>query len=142
MATRDYEITLIVDTQLQEGSVDEAVQRYQDLLTSQGAELANTDRWGVRKLAYEIRKRQQGDYTLFQFQADPASIAEVDRACRLDEEVLRHLIIQVQGGVQPVEEEVDPGSEAPAPEAADEETEEEDVYEENEESGDAEEEDV
>lgn len=140
MATRDYEITLIVDTQLQEGSVDEAVQRYQDLLTSQGAELANTDRWGVRKLAYEIRKRQQGDYTLFQFQADPASIAEIDRACRLDEVVLRHLIIQVQGIVQPVEEEVDPDPEAP--EAADEETEEEEVGEEDEESGDAEEEGV
>ena len=142
MATRDYEMTLIVDTQLQEGSVDEAVQRYQDLLTRQGAELANTDRWGVRKLAYEIRKRQQGNYTLFQFQADPASIAEVDRACRLDEAVLRHLIVQVQGSMQPVEEEAGPESEAPAPEAADEETEEEEVDEEDEELEDTEEEDV
>ena len=142
MATRDYEITLIVDTQLQEGTVDEAVQRYQDLLTSQGAELANTDRWGVRKLAYEIRKRQQGNYTLFQFQADPASIAEIDRVCRLDEAVLRHLIVQVQGSMQPVEEEAGPESEAPAPEAADEETEEEEVDEEDEELEDTEEEDV
>ena len=51
---------------------------------------------GTRKLAYEIRKRQQGDYTFFQFRADPSAIADVDRACRLDEAVLRHLLLQIE----------------------------------------------
>lgn len=93
---KDYEMTLIVDTQLAEGSVDEAVARYEALVGEQGT-LVNVDRWGSRKLAYDIRKRQQGDYTFFQFQAEPEAISEVDRACRLDVGVLRHMIVTVQG---------------------------------------------
>ena len=98
---RDYEMALIVDTQLADDGVDQAVKRYEALLGEQGAEVANVDRWGARKLAYEIRKRQQGDYTFFYFQADPDKIGAVDRACRLDEEVLRHLILQTDLPPQP-----------------------------------------
>jgi small subunit ribosomal protein S6 len=96
---KDYEMTLIVDTQLAEGSVDEIVTRYETLVGEHGT-IANVDRWGARKLAYDIRKRQQGDYTFVQFQAEPAVIAEIDRACRLDDAVLRHLIITVPGGFE------------------------------------------
>lgn len=96
---KDYELTLVVDTQLAEGSVDETVKRYESLLGERGA-IVNIDRWGTRKLAYEIQKRQQGDYTLFQFQAEPGAIAEIDRACRLDESILRHLVILAENGFQ------------------------------------------
>ncbi|MBT3602616.1 MAG: 30S ribosomal protein S6 [Candidatus Latescibacteria bacterium] len=104
---KDYEMTLIVDIQLAEGSVDEAVTRYEALVGEQGT-LINVDRWGSRKLAYDIRKRQQGDYTFFQFQAEPEAISEVDRACRLDAGVLRHMIITVPGGFEADEPEADP----------------------------------
>jgi small subunit ribosomal protein S6 len=80
-------------------SVDETVKRYESLLGERGA-IVNIDRWGTRKLAYEIQKRQQGDYTLFQFQAEPGAIAEIDRACRLDESILRHLVILAENGFQ------------------------------------------
>jgi small subunit ribosomal protein S6 len=103
---KDYEMTLIVDTQLAEGNVDEAVTRYEGLVGEHGT-LINVDRWGSRKLAYDIRKRQQGDYTFFQFQAEPEAISEVDRACRLDAAVLRHMIITVPGGFKADEPEAD-----------------------------------
>ena len=96
---KNYEMTLIVDTQLADGSVDEIVTRYETLVGEHGT-IANVDRWGARKLAYEIRKRQQGDYTFVQFHAEPAAIAEIDRACRLDDAILRHLIITVPGGFE------------------------------------------
>lgn len=96
---KDYEMTLIVDTQLAEGSVDETVARYEALVGQHGT-LVNVDRWGSRKLAYDIRKRQQGDYTFLQFQAEPDAISEIDRACRLDDATLRHLIVNVPGGFQ------------------------------------------
>lgn len=102
---REYELALIVDTQRPNKEVDEAVTRYEALLGEQGAEVVDVDRWGTRKLAYEIRKRQQGDYTFFQFRAEPSAVANVDRACRLDEAVLRHLILQVE--IPPVVEEAD-----------------------------------
>ena len=96
--TKDYELTLIVDSQLAEGNADEVVKRYESLLGERGAAVVQVNRWGIRKLAYEIRKRQQGDYALFQFQAEPGVIGEIERACRLDESVLRHLIIHAEGG--------------------------------------------
>lgn len=97
--SRDYELVLIVDTQ---ENADETVKRYESLLVDQGATVVNIDRWGARRLAYEIQKRQQGDYSFFLFRADPGAIAGVDRACRLDEAVLRHLILQTE--IPPVEE--------------------------------------
>lgn len=100
--SRDYEMALIVDTQV---DADATIDRYASLLADQGAAVVNVDRWGVRRLAYEIQKRQQGDYTFFYFQADQGAIADVDRACRLDEDVLRHLILQTDIPPQVEEEE-------------------------------------
>ena len=100
--SRDYEMALIVDTQV---DADATIDRYASLLADQGAAVVNVDRWGVRRLAYEIQKRQQGDYTFFYFQADPGAIADVERACRLDEDVLRHLILQSELPPQVEEEE-------------------------------------
>lgn len=99
--SRDYEMVLIVDTQ---ENADETVKRYEELLAEHGT-VVNVDRWGVRRLAYEIQKRQQGNYTFFLFEADPGAIAGVDRACRLDEAVLRHLILQTE--IPVVEEEAE-----------------------------------
>ena len=102
--SRDYEMVLIVDTQ---ENADETVKRYEELLAEHGT-VVNVDRWGARRLAYEIQKRQQGDYTFFLFEADPGAIAGVDRACRLDEAVLRHLILQTE--IPVVEEEAEESS--------------------------------
>ncbi len=114
--SRDYEMALIVDTQRSSSDVDETVNRYESLVAEHGT-VVNVDRWGVRKLAYEIRKQQQGNYTFFLFRADPGAIAAVDRVCRLDEAVLRYLILQVE---IPVEE--DDAEESPeSPEEEDEE---------------------
>ncbi len=98
--SREYEMAMIVGTQ---ENADETVERYASLLADQGATVVNIDRWGVRRLAYEIQKRQQGDYTIFYFEAGPGAIASVERACRLDEAVLRHLILQTE--IPPQEEE-------------------------------------
>ena len=103
--TRGYELALIVDTQLAEDGAEQTVKRYQDFLAGAGAALVNVDRWGVRKLAYEIRKHPQGDYSFLQFQSEPQVIAELDRACRLDEAVLRHMVVSVPGGFEVAEEE-------------------------------------
>jgi len=102
--SREYEMALIVDTQ---ENADETVERYASLLAEWGATVVNIDRWGVRRLAYEIQKRQQGDYTIFYFQADPGAIANVERACRLDEDVLRHLILQTEIPPQEKEDEAE-----------------------------------
>ena len=106
--SREYEMALIVDTQ---ADADATVERYASLLADQGAAVVNIDRWGTRRLAYQIQKRQQGDYTFFYFEADPGAIARVDRACRLDEDVLRHLILQTEIPPQVEEDEAEEAAE-------------------------------
>ena len=114
---RDYELALIVDTQLSEENVDEAVKRYETLLDEQGASIFDVDRWGARKLAYEIRKRPQGDYTFITFQAEPDKVEIIDRACRLDEAVLRHLVLHAEVPLQEASTETDDEQEDSAEDA-------------------------
>ena len=122
---RAYELALILNSQLPEEGVEEAVKRYEDVL-AKDAEVTNVDRWGVRRLAYEVSKHQQGFYAFIQFQGDPEILLELDRSCRLDEAVLRHMIVVVEGlkpSVSKVEEEdisADPEGEGEADEGADE----------------------
>ena len=54
----------------------------------------SVDEWGKRKLAYEINDLTEGDYTLINFHADPASIAELDRVLRINDAVERHMIVR------------------------------------------------
>ena len=53
----------------------------------------NVDNWGKRKLAYEINGLSDGDYTLIDFHTDPQSIAELDRVLRINDAVVRHMIV-------------------------------------------------
>ena len=98
---KDYEIALIFNSQIPEEAVESALKRYEDFLGTQNAEVVQVVRWGVRKLAYEIARHQQGMYVFIQFQAEPGVVAELDRFCRLDESVLRYMIVVVEEGFGP-----------------------------------------
>ena len=54
----------------------------------------NVEDWGKRKLAFEIDKLNEGDYTLIDFHADPADIAELDRVLRINDAVKRHMVVR------------------------------------------------
>ena len=116
----DYEIAILLNSQLPEGQAEEAIERYQKVITDHGAEVLKVDRWGVRKLAYNIRKQQQADYTFVQFNGEKETVNELDRLCKLDESVLRHMIIRPEGGFElepepepePEEESAEPAEEA------------------------------
>ena len=109
---KDYEMVLIVDSQLPEEDVEGTSKRYQDFLAQKDARIVDVDRWGVRKLAYEIGNHQQGSYAIFRFQAESTVISELDRTCRLDESVLRHLIVLSEQAAEPPPDEA---AEAEAP---------------------------
>lgn len=98
---KHYELTLIIDSQLPEETVEETIKRYETFVAGQGALVVNVDRRGVRKLAYEIKKHQQAVYTFVEFQAEPGILSDLDRACKLDESVLRHMVVVSESGVAP-----------------------------------------
>ena len=97
-----YELALIVNTQAPDNAVDDLVARFDRLVSEGGGRSVEVDRWGARKLAYDIGKQQRGDYTFIRFEAPPEVLPEVDRMFKLDESVLRHLVVVDES---PVEEE-------------------------------------
>jgi small subunit ribosomal protein S6 len=95
MATRPYEVMLIIDTGLDDQVIQGVVKRTSEQITNLGGTLGRTEKWGRRKLAYEINKKADGYYALIEFSAEPAQIAELDRTLFLADEVLRHKVLKV-----------------------------------------------
>jgi len=89
-----YETIFIILPDLPEEVRDKTVQRYQQVLTENKAELLLTDDWGRRRLAYEIKGFGKGHYVLFEYLAQPSAVAEMERQMRLDDNVLRFLTVK------------------------------------------------
>lgn len=94
---RDYEAVYIFDTQLPEDRINEKLDRYHALLTQAGAEVTAVDHWGRRQLAYPIRKNPAGYYVVAQFRAGVEPLPEYERLLKLDEELLRYLVVLHEG---------------------------------------------
>lgn len=87
-----YETTLIFDPQLQEEGWEKAVEEYAAII-GRGGEIKLTDRWGLRRLAYPIRRKNQGYYVHFHHDSPPEIPREIERRCKLDENCLRYLTV-------------------------------------------------
>jgi small subunit ribosomal protein S6 len=94
---RDYETVYIFDTQVPEDRVNEKLDRYHGLLTGAGAEVTAVDHWGRRQLTYPIRKQAAGYYVVAQFKSGPEPLPEYERLLKLDDELLRYLVVLHEG---------------------------------------------
>ncbi|MDI6630809.1 MAG: 30S ribosomal protein S6 [Bacillota bacterium] len=90
---RRYETMFILRPGLEQEALDAAVERFKGVLEEQGGTVERIDRWGKRRLAYEIAKEKEGYYVVMDFQAEPPAVKELDRVFKLSGNVLRHLII-------------------------------------------------
>jgi small subunit ribosomal protein S6 len=93
MADKRYESTFIVKGSLQDQDVDQIVQKAEDLITKNGGTIIEMERWGRRKLAYDIERETQGFYTSAHFTAPAPTIAKLERQFQLDESVIRWLTL-------------------------------------------------
>ncbi|HYC31392.1 MAG TPA: 30S ribosomal protein S6 [Gemmatimonadales bacterium] len=99
--TRQYEVVYIFDSALEETAINERLTRYHALIQKPGAEAPQVNHWGKRTLAYPIKKHETGYYVVAKFDADGTALPEFERAIKLDEGVLRFLVV-VNEGAQPV----------------------------------------
>jgi small subunit ribosomal protein S6 len=100
-----YETTIIFEPGLEEARINEEVDRVSQSIGQAGGDVIEVQRWGKRKLAYNIRKRRDGTYIHVKHKSPPELIADMDRRFRLNEGVLRHLtVIAVKESPKPVEE--------------------------------------
>ncbi len=92
--TTVYETMYILRPDLGDEQVEQAVTKYQNLLTEQGAQNIEIQNRGKRRLAYEINRHRDGIYIQFNYTAPAGAIAPFERAMRLSEEVIRYLTIK------------------------------------------------
>jgi small subunit ribosomal protein S6 len=90
-----YETVFIVTPVLSEEQMKETVKKYTDFLTDHGAEIVYTNNWGMRKLAYPIKKKSSGFYYLIEFKAEGSVIADLEIAYKRDERLLRFLTVSL-----------------------------------------------
>jgi len=89
-----YELLFFVDPVLEEDAREALLARIESTITNQDGVIDSVEPWGKRKLAYEINKLQDGDYTLINFTANPTSIAELDRVLRITDAVVRFIVVR------------------------------------------------
>ena len=91
---RRYETVSIFDSALDEPAINEKLERFHALLTKGGqGTVTNIAHWGKRTLAFPVKKKESGHYVVAQFEATGDLLPEYERAVRLDEGVLRYLLV-------------------------------------------------
>jgi len=88
-----YELIFILKADQPESEMEARVSRVKEILAGHNGEITQENHWGVRRLAYEINHETRGNYMFLKFKSDGEAVAELDRALRLDEHVLRHLVV-------------------------------------------------
>ena len=90
---KPYELVYIFDPALDEETVNKKLATFHALVEIPGGEAPKLNHWGKRTLAYPILKRDTGYYVIANFDAEPTALPEFERAIKLDEAVIRHLIV-------------------------------------------------
>jgi small subunit ribosomal protein S6 len=88
-----YETTFILEPGLDEAKVGEEVERVSGWIKDLGGTLIEVQRWGKRRLAYEIGRKRDGVYTLFLYEGPGTVVKEIERRLRLNEQVMRVLTV-------------------------------------------------
>ncbi len=95
--SRTYEAVYIFDSTLEEPAITEKLEKYHALVPHEGEEPIAVSHWGKRTLAYPIANRETGYYVVAKFTTTPESLPEFERMLKLDDDVLRHLIVLDEG---------------------------------------------
>ena len=88
-----YESVIIINPSVEEQGIKSLIAKFTDLINSNG-KLEKVEEVGKKKLAYEIKKNSEGYYVVFNFEAKPESIAELERVYRITDEVIKFIVVK------------------------------------------------
>jgi small subunit ribosomal protein S6 len=94
---RDYELMVVLDPNLDDAAIEALNTRIQAMVTQRGGTIENVESWGRKRLAYPIGRYRDGVYILSRFRMPPNAAAEIERALKLTESVIRHLLVRAEG---------------------------------------------
>ena len=90
---RNYELMFILKPDMEEEVIQQAIDKYAAIITDGQGEVVSIDKWGKRRLAYEIKDLHDGYYVLVTFKSQPAVVVELDRVMKISDDMLRFMII-------------------------------------------------
>lgn len=90
-----YEVMYILRADQEEQAIKDLIEKFNGVITSNGGVIDSTDEWGKRRLAYPIQYQKEGYYILQHFQANADLPAELERNFRINEYVLRFMVIRM-----------------------------------------------
>ena len=134
---RRYETVFIVKSTIGEDEITAIIDKVSSIITGDGGTVLKVDKWGLKKLAYLIKKESQGYYLLMDYAAVPDAVAEIERIFKIDDRLLKYMTLKLADTCDPaiILEEIAKGK----AEAAEQYTGPEDDEEEEEDSEDADE---
>lgn len=91
---RSYECVVIFYPGVDDEGLKAGTDKYAGVISSGGGEITRLEKWGKRKLAYEIDDHSEGHYFLYRFRCENRVLDELGRQMRIDESVLRHLVVR------------------------------------------------
>ncbi len=94
-----YEVIAIVKSDLAEDDLTAIIERSQTIITDRKGIIAKVDKWGKRRLAYEINKQKDGFYFLIDFAGDGPIVAEIERSFKIDDRILKFMTVKKEGAV-------------------------------------------
>lgn len=93
--TRVYELMVIFDREVEESAIDGMLNQVTAMIGEAGGRVATTDKWGLRKYAYEIDHKDEGFYVVCEIVTEAHDLDDVDRFLRLADETVRHKIFRL-----------------------------------------------
>jgi small subunit ribosomal protein S6 len=100
--THQYELMVILDPEIDERTVAPSLDKFLNVIRSDGGTIDNIDIWGKRRLAYEINKKSEGIYAVVNFTANSDATVELDRQLSLSEAVMRTKVLRAEEGIAQV----------------------------------------
>lgn len=96
---RRYEAVVIIEPDVADDEVKALTEKYGDLIKSHEGEVIKIEDWGIKKLAYLVKKRDKGRYILFDFVSGPALISELERQFKITENIMKYLTVKLDEDV-------------------------------------------
>jgi small subunit ribosomal protein S6 len=95
-----YEHVFLARQDLSPQQVDALIEQYKGVIEANGGKTGRIENWGLKSLAYRIKKNRKAYFTLIDIDAPPAAVAELERLERISEDVIRHMTIRVEAHEQ------------------------------------------
>lgn len=93
-----YELMVLVKPSLTDEEITGVTEKIRNLIGRVGGRVTHAVQWGKKKLAYEMKREKKAVYLVFRFDAEGSAVNELDRACRLDEQIMRLMTVAVEQG--------------------------------------------